>query len=59
MGFQEMGILRCDACGEEFFIGHNPRANIAKHAASVVPCSPVSMSNQVVLILLPNHRHEE
>jgi hypothetical protein len=25
MGFQEMGILRCDACGEEFFIGHNPQ----------------------------------
>jgi hypothetical protein len=19
-----MGILRCDGCGEEFFIGHNP-----------------------------------
>jgi hypothetical protein len=25
MGLQEMGILRCDACGEEFFIGHNPQ----------------------------------
>jgi hypothetical protein len=23
-GFQEMGSLRCDGCGEEFFIGHNP-----------------------------------
>jgi hypothetical protein len=23
-GFQEMGILRCDGCGEEFFIGHDP-----------------------------------
>ena len=23
-GFQEMGTLRCDLCGEEFFIGHNP-----------------------------------
>jgi hypothetical protein len=22
-GFQEMGTLRCDACGEEFFIVHN------------------------------------
>jgi hypothetical protein len=22
--FQEMGTLRCDSCGEEFFIGHNP-----------------------------------
>ena len=21
-GFQEMGTLRCDSCGEEFFIGH-------------------------------------
>jgi hypothetical protein len=24
--FQEMGTLRCDACGEEFFIGHNPQS---------------------------------
>ncbi len=23
-GFREMGTLRCDGCGEEFFIGHNP-----------------------------------
>ena len=23
-GFQEMGILRCDRCGEEFSIVHNP-----------------------------------
>jgi hypothetical protein len=23
-GFQEMGTLRCDGCGEEFFIGHSP-----------------------------------
>ena len=23
-GFQEMGTLRCDGCGEEFFIGHDP-----------------------------------
>jgi hypothetical protein len=23
-GFQEMGILRCDACGEEFVICHKP-----------------------------------
>ncbi len=22
--FQEMGALRCDACGEEFIIGHPP-----------------------------------
>ena len=21
--FQEMGTLRCDGCGEEFFIGHH------------------------------------
>lgn len=21
-GFQEMGVLRCDGCGEEFVIGH-------------------------------------
>jgi hypothetical protein len=25
-GFQDMGTLRCDACGEEFFIGHNPQS---------------------------------
>jgi hypothetical protein len=24
VGFQEMGTLRCDGCGEEFFLGHNP-----------------------------------
>jgi hypothetical protein len=23
-GLQEMGTLRCDLCGVEFFIGHNP-----------------------------------
>ena len=22
--FQEMGTLRCEGCGEEFFIGHQP-----------------------------------
>jgi len=22
-GFQEMGTLRCDGCGEEFFLRHN------------------------------------
>jgi hypothetical protein len=22
-GLQEMGTLRCDGCGEEFFIGHS------------------------------------
>ena len=26
IGFQEMGVLRCDGCGEEFFIGHNPQS---------------------------------
>ena len=26
IGFQEMGILRCDGCGEEFFIGHDPKS---------------------------------
>ena len=26
IGFQEMGILRCDGCGEEFLIGHNPQS---------------------------------
>jgi hypothetical protein len=25
-GFQEMGTLRCDACADEFFIGHNPQS---------------------------------
>ena len=25
-GLQEMGALRCDGCGEEFFIGHNPQS---------------------------------
>jgi hypothetical protein len=25
-GFQEMGTLRCDGCGEEFVIGHKPQS---------------------------------
>ena len=24
VGLLEMGTLRCDGCGEEFLIGHNP-----------------------------------
>jgi hypothetical protein len=24
--FQEMGTLRCDGCGEEFVIGHDPKS---------------------------------
>jgi hypothetical protein len=24
IGFKEMGTLRCDGCGEAFFIGHHP-----------------------------------
>jgi hypothetical protein len=31
-GFQEMGTLRCDSCGEDFFIGHNP-ASVDKWVA--------------------------
>jgi hypothetical protein len=31
-GFQEMGTFRCDSCGEEFFIGHNP-ASVDKGVA--------------------------
>jgi hypothetical protein len=23
-GFQEMGTVRCDGCGEEFFLAHHP-----------------------------------
>jgi hypothetical protein len=26
VGFQEIGTLSCDGCGEEFFIGHNPQS---------------------------------
>jgi hypothetical protein len=25
-GFQEMGTLRCDGCGEEFLLGQNPQS---------------------------------
>ena len=25
-GLQEMGTLRCDGCGEEFFLGHHPES---------------------------------
>jgi ketosteroid isomerase-like protein len=32
MGFQEMGTLRCDSCGEECFIGHHP-ASVDKRVA--------------------------
>jgi hypothetical protein len=32
VGFQEMGTLRCDICGEEFFLGHNP-ASVDKRVA--------------------------
>jgi hypothetical protein len=31
-GFQEMGTLRCDDCGEEFVIGHHP-ASVNKWVA--------------------------
>jgi hypothetical protein len=31
-GFQEMGTVRCDGCGEEFFIGHSP-ASVDKWVA--------------------------
>jgi hypothetical protein len=31
-GFQEMGTLRCDGCGEEFIIRHNP-ASVDKWVA--------------------------
>src|SRR5580765_2061218 len=26
LDFQEMGTVRCDGCGEEFFIGHDPQS---------------------------------
>jgi hypothetical protein len=26
VGFQEMGTLRCEGCGEEFFISQNPQS---------------------------------
>jgi hypothetical protein len=26
IGLQDMGTLRCDGCGEEFVIGHNPQS---------------------------------
>jgi hypothetical protein len=35
--FQEMGTLRCDSCGEEFVIGHQPASadsNIAEKQAA-------------------------
>ena len=31
-GLQEMGTLRCDGCGEAFFIGHHP-ASVDKRVA--------------------------
>jgi len=32
VGFQEMGTLRCDSCGEEFLINHQP-ASVDKWVA--------------------------
>jgi hypothetical protein len=32
VGFQEMGTLRCDGCGEEFLINHHP-ASVDKRIA--------------------------
>jgi hypothetical protein len=32
VGFQEIRTLRCDGCGEEFFIHHHP-ASVKKRAA--------------------------
>jgi len=32
VGFQEMGTLRCDGCGEEFLIHHHP-ASVDKWVA--------------------------
>jgi hypothetical protein len=26
LGFQEMGTLRCEGCGEEFIVGHDPES---------------------------------
>jgi hypothetical protein len=31
-GFQEMGTVRCDGCGEEFLISHHPAAADKKAA---------------------------
>ena len=31
-GFQEMGIFRCDQCGEEFSIAHHPASADKKTA---------------------------
>jgi hypothetical protein len=31
-GFEEMGLLRCDRCGEEFSILHHPSRKDAKSA---------------------------
>jgi len=33
LGFQDMGTLRCDGCGEEFLIGHNPKSADTSAAA--------------------------
>ena len=42
-GFQEMGTLRCDGCGEEFLIGHHPASVdkwVAENAGKVARKSP-------------------
>jgi hypothetical protein len=42
-GFLEMGTLRCDGCGEEFFISHEAgfatrRSPKSRHFGSKAPC---------------------
>ena len=38
VGFQEMGIFRCDSCGEEFFIVHDPASVDKKLAEKQAKC---------------------
>jgi hypothetical protein len=55
IGFQEMGTLRCDGCGEEFFIGHNPKRSFNSLAGNTIQASWHRKRHTAVL--LPNERH--
>ena len=49
--FQEMGTLRCDGCGEEFFISHHP-ASVNKWLAE-------KQAKWLEKVLAEEHEHDK
>jgi hypothetical protein len=50
IGLQEMGTLRCDGCGEEFFIGHKPE--------SVDECAAEKQAKWLEKVLQDEHERD-